>query len=105
MVTHIEPVKLEVRALKTENKALVDRVKKIATQRQGIKSCHNICATMVDEKLQVTMHCTFDDHLEVDRVHEIITQVEEEIKKEMKEVSDVVIHPEPDAEAAKNTIV
>ena len=45
--------------------------------------------------IQVSCHCTLPDDLPMARVHELITELESEFKRESPEVTRLLIHPEP----------
>ncbi|WXG46658.1 MAG: cation-efflux pump [Candidatus Atabeyarchaeum deiterrae] len=95
VTTHIEPDEQEEGALETESKGAADEIRRIAMSQRGIESCHNVFVAKVGSELHVTMHCTFDEGLTVNRVHRLISDLEKEIKSNMRDVGDVVIHPEP----------
>nr|MDO8100635.1 cation-efflux pump [Candidatus Njordarchaeota archaeon] len=95
VVTHLEPEEQKEGALKTEDEWLTNKIREIATSRKGIDSCHQVFVGKVGRELHVSMHSTFDDNLSVNQVHEVSTELEEEIKRQIKEVAEVVIHSEP----------
>lgn len=95
VITHIEPEKQQDGALKTESQPLVDRIRKLASSQKGIESCHDIFLAKVGPELHVTMHCTFNENLTVNKVHEINTSLEEAVIREVEGVADVTIHSEP----------
>jgi divalent metal cation (Fe/Co/Zn/Cd) transporter len=41
------------------------------------------------------MHCNFDERLTIDKVHGISSLLEQDIKRDLKDVADVTIHSEP----------
>jgi cation diffusion facilitator family transporter len=95
VTTHLEPEEQKLGAAEIESKTLLDRINEIAMARKGVRSCHNIYVTKTGEELHVSMHCNFDARLSVARVHEISTELEEDIKRDLKEVAAVTIHSEP----------
>jgi cation diffusion facilitator family transporter len=95
VVTHLEPEEQKEGALETKDKSLTDKIREIATSQKGLNSCHQIFAARVGKELHVSMHCTFDKNLTVNKVHEISSGLEEEIKRQVRGVTDVVIHSEP----------
>jgi divalent metal cation (Fe/Co/Zn/Cd) transporter len=47
------------------------------------------------EHIYLSCHCTLPDDLAMQRVHEIMTGLEDRFKLECPEVQRVTIHPEP----------
>ena len=47
------------------------------------------------EHIYLSCHCTLPDDLTMQRVHEVITALEDRFKLECPEVHRVTIHPEP----------
>jgi len=60
-----------------------------------ISDVHDIVVTHTGEHIALTCHCTLPDELPMQRVHEIITALEDRFKLECPEVYRVTIHPEP----------
>jgi cation diffusion facilitator family transporter len=60
-----------------------------------IADVHAISVSHTGEHISVTCHCTLPDELPMQRVHEIITALENRFKLECPEVYRVTIHPEP----------
>jgi cation diffusion facilitator family transporter len=60
-----------------------------------IVDVHAIAVTRTGDHISVSCHCTLPDELPMQRVHEIITALEDRFKLECPEVSRVTIHPEP----------
>jgi cation diffusion facilitator family transporter len=94
VVTHLEPEAQKEGALKAEDEWLTDRIREIAIRQKGLDSCHEVFVAKVGREIHVSMHCTFDENLTVNQVHEISTGLEGEIKRQMR-VADVLIHSEP----------
>jgi cation diffusion facilitator family transporter len=94
-LTHIEPEKQQNGALKREGGGLANKIREVAKTQKGVESCHDVFIAEVGKKYHVTMHCTFDERLSVERVHEISTNLEEQVIREVQDVADVVVHSEP----------
>lgn len=60
-----------------------------------ISDVHDIVVTHTGEHIALTCHCSLPDELPMNRVHEIITALEDRFKLECPEVYRVTIHPEP----------
>jgi divalent metal cation (Fe/Co/Zn/Cd) transporter len=95
VTTHLEPEEQKLGAAEIKSKTLVERIRKIALTRKGVRNCHNIYVTKTGEELHVSMHCNFNANLSVVQVHEISTDLEEDIKRHLKKVAIVTIHSEP----------
>ena len=56
---------------------------------------HEIIVGRTAEHLNLSCHCTLPDDLPMQRVHLVITALEDRFKLECPEVQRVTIHPEP----------
>jgi cation diffusion facilitator family transporter len=95
VTTHLEPEEQKLGASEIESKTLIQRIRELAMVRKGVENCHDIYLTKIGEELHVSMHCNFDSRLSVVKVHEISTELEEDIKRDLKEVGVVTVHSEP----------
>ncbi len=95
VTTHLEPEERKQGALKVDSKTLVSRIGAIAVSQKGVESCHDIYVTKIGDELHVSMHCNFDESLTIDKVDDISSVLEEDIKRQLKEVVDVTVHSEP----------
>lgn len=84
----------------TESEA--DRVSRtllsVASSFPEIVDVHEILVGRMGEHIQVSCHCTLPDELTMQRVHEVITGLEDRFKLECPEVYKVLIHPEPETD-------
>ncbi len=74
-----------------EDKKIVDIVLSI----KGVKTCHKIRSRGRPDDIHVDLHVQVNPDMHVDRAHKISYDIEEEIKKNIPEVTDVVVHIEP----------
>jgi cation diffusion facilitator family transporter len=95
VTSHLEPEEQKQGATHIQSRILLERIKKIVMARKGIENCHSIYVMKTGEELHVSMHCNFDARLSVAKVHEISTDLEEDIKRDLREVASVTIHSEP----------
>jgi cation diffusion facilitator family transporter len=98
VLTHIEsePATIE----QPEEMVEEDRKIEIALRDTGrlfpeIVDVHEILVGRAGEHISVSCHCTLPDDLTMQRVHEVITSLEDRFKLECPEVYRVTIHPEP----------
>ena len=99
IITHIEPEAAQVSAAnRLEARRVAERVEQIARQLPEMIDCHDIELRRSRGHLALSCHCSFPDSLAVGRVHELLTQLENDIKRGLPQVSRVTIHPEPSSD-------
>jgi cation diffusion facilitator family transporter len=98
VLTHIEsePATIE----QPEEMVEVDRkieyaLRATARLFKEIVDVHEIAVGRTVDHISLTCHCTLPDELPMQRVHEVITALEDRFKLECPEVYRVTIHPEP----------
>jgi cation diffusion facilitator family transporter len=98
VLTHIEsePATIE----QPEEMEVADRGFEAALRRAArtlpeIVDVHEITVVHAGDHIDVSCHCTLPDRLTMQRVHEVITALEDRFKLECPEVARVTIHPEP----------
>lgn len=98
VLTHIEsePATIE----QPEDAVVEDRRIEVALRAAAgtfseIEDVHEITVRRAGDHIDLSCHCTLPDHLTMQRVHEVITALEDRLKLECPEVSRVTIHPEP----------
>ncbi|WP_263353710.1 cation-efflux pump [Acidicapsa acidisoli] len=111
VLTHIEsePATIE-RTLKVSGKAAGDgqveseterirrNLRSVAADFSEVVDVHEILVGRTGEHIHVSCHCTLPDELTMQRVHEVITALEDRLKLECPEVYKVLIHPEPETD-------
>ncbi|MGH9487078.1 MAG: cation diffusion facilitator family transporter [Terriglobales bacterium] len=96
IVTHIEPEADRISAARgLESQPLVAQVQRLAAQIPGLLDCHDLQLRRSGGHLVLSCHCSFADTLPVAQVHERVTQLEAEIKRNLPQLFRVTIHPEP----------
>jgi cation diffusion facilitator family transporter len=98
VLTHIEsePATIE----QPEDEVVEDRRIEVALRAAArhfseILDVHEITVRHAQDHIDLSCHCTLPDNLSMQRVHEVITGLEDRFKIECPEVSRVTIHPEP----------
>ncbi len=71
-------------------------VTRVAKSIKGVKDVHNVRIHYVGPTATVTLHLNIDKRKRFSEVHEIATEVERKIKKEIESVRYVIVHCEPD---------
>jgi cation diffusion facilitator family transporter len=75
---------------------MVQRIISIAKSHRGVVDCKDITVMEIDGKYKVTMNCLLDKSLTLSEAHEIATTIENQIYLDIKEVSKVIVHAEPE---------
>lgn len=97
VLTHIEnePATIEQPEILERDRSIEKHLKHAASFFSPIVDIHEVVTGRIGDKLQVSCHCTLPDDMPMQRVHEIITGLEDRFKLECPEVYRVLIHPEP----------
>ncbi len=98
VLTHIEsePATIEQPEEElVEDRRLEQALRSAAALFPEIADVHAITVGRTGEHISVTCHCTLPDELAMNRVHEIITALEDRFKLECPTVYRITIHPEP----------
>lgn len=62
----------------------------------GVRGCHDIRTRGTGHIVYLDLHVLVEPHLSVDKAHDIAEVVEAKIKETFPEVTDIVVHIEPD---------
>jgi cation diffusion facilitator family transporter len=98
VLTHIEsePATIEQPEEMVEEDRKIEVVlRETAKLFPEIVDVHEILVGRAGEHISLSCHCTLPDDLTMQRVHEVITSLEDRFKLECPEVYRVTIHPEP----------
>lgn len=97
VLTHIEsePATIERPQSVERDRNLERQLRRAASQLPEILDIHEVLTGRMGDKLQLSCHCTLPDELPMQRVHEVITELEDRFKVDCPEVHRVLIHPEP----------
>ncbi len=60
------------------------------------ETCHNFTLLEKEGSYNLAFHCRLKKDLDVKKAHSIITKIEDDIKKKFKNISEIVIHVEPE---------
>jgi cation diffusion facilitator family transporter len=104
VLTHIEsePGTIEQPEVSlVEDRRLEQALRSAASAFPEIADVHAIMVGRMGEHISVACHCTLPDELPMNRVHEVITALEDRFKLECPEVYRVTIHPEPVTDNAR----
>ena len=97
VLTHIEsePATIERPVTIERDRQIEANLRSAAAHFPEVLDIHEIAIGRVGEHTQLSCHCTLPDELEMQRVHEVITALEDQIKLESPDIYRVLIHPEP----------
>lgn len=98
ILTHIEsePATIELpEEIVEEDRRIEKTLRATAANYREIVDVHQIKVGRSAEHITLSCHCTLPDELAMQRVHEIITSLEDRFKLQCPEVHRVTIHPEP----------
>jgi cation diffusion facilitator family transporter len=73
----------------------VKRITDIVLAIEGVKTCHKVRTRGRPDDIYVDLHVHVHPEMHIDRAHKISFLIEEAIKKNIPEVTDVVVHMEP----------
>jgi cation diffusion facilitator family transporter len=98
ILTHIEsePATIEQpEEVVVEDRRIEMALRAAAAGLPEVVDVHEIVVRHAGDHVDLSCHCTLPDHLTMQRVHQVITALEDRFKMECPEVSKVTIHPEP----------
>jgi divalent metal cation (Fe/Co/Zn/Cd) transporter len=98
ILTHIEsePATIELpEEIVEEDRRIEKTLRATAANYDEIIDVHQIKVGRTAEHVTLSCHCTLPDKLTMQRVHELITSLEDRFKLQCPEVHRVTIHPEP----------
>lgn len=97
VLTHIEsePATIEHPQRVAKDRVIEEHLRHAASLLPEIIDIHEVVVSRMGDKVQVSCHCTLPDAMEMQRVHEVISALEDHFKMECPEVHRVLVHPEP----------
>jgi cation diffusion facilitator family transporter len=97
ILTHIEsePATIERPESLDRDRQLEVRLRRAAQAFPEILDIHEVLVSRINDRIQVSCHCTLPDALPMAEVHAVITALENTFKQDCPEVTRLFIHPEP----------
>lgn len=74
----------------------VKRIVDIVLSIEGVKTCHKIRTRGRPDDVYIDLHVQVNPGMHIDKAHKISYLLEEALKKNIPEVTDVVVHMEPE---------
>jgi cation diffusion facilitator family transporter len=78
----------------------IGKIEDIVLSVKGVRACHKIRSRGRKDDVNLDLRVHLDPDLPLERAHQISHEIERAIKAGFPEVSDVIIHVEPEARAA-----
>ena len=99
---HIEPMHKKVASAQDAPRIQADTeraLREVVRSTPGVIDCHSIDAHRVGSEVVVTVHCTLQPGLSVERAHDITERLELKLRERVQRNIRVNIHAEPEAHA------
>lgn len=99
---HIEPMRKKVVSAQDAPRIQADTeraLREVVRGTPGVIDCHSIDAHRVGSEVVVTVHCTLQPGLSVERAHDITERLELKLRERVQRNIRVNIHAEPEAHA------
>jgi len=91
---HLEPFVQIPENLNLEDKVTEEKIKIMLEKYLEIKKIGRIISLNFENILKIDIDCSFDKELSIEKVHDLTSEIEHEIRAEIKN-SVITIHPEP----------
>ena len=98
VLTHIEsePATIEQPEEIVESDRKIEQCLRVAARElPEVMDVHQITVRRSGEHIDLSCHCTLPDDMNLQRVHQVITDLEDRFKLACPEIQRVTIHPEP----------
>lgn len=73
----------------------VKKIEDIVLGIKGVKTCHKIRTRGRPDDIHVDLHVQVHPDMHIDRAHKISYEIEGALKKDIPEITDVIVHMEP----------
>ncbi|MDI6758451.1 MAG: cation diffusion facilitator family transporter [Candidatus Omnitrophota bacterium] len=73
----------------------IKKIEDVVLGVKGVKACHKIRTRGRPDDICVDLHVQVSGNMHIDNAHKISYAIEEAIKKDIPEITDVVVHMEP----------
>lgn len=72
-----------------------NRIKEIVLKVKGVRACHKIRSRGRIDDVHIDLHVQVNPDMHIDNAHQISYRIEEAIKTSIPEITDIVVHMEP----------
>ena len=73
----------------------IERISGIVLGIEGVEACHKIRTRGRPDDIHVDLHVQVKPNMHIDKAHKVCYAIEEAIKKNLPEITDVIVHMEP----------
>ncbi|MBM3136182.1 MAG: hypothetical protein FJZ89_13065, partial [Chloroflexi bacterium] len=80
---------------------IVEQVRQATEEEVGLKHPHRIIVRRVNGDLAISLHCTVDEKLSIEAVHDATSALEAHLREQIPHLDRVLIHVEPMDKAPK----
>lgn len=81
--------------LSDQSLADAEKIKKTVEGISGVKSCHQIRTRGDESHIFLDIHIIVDPDISLEKAHEICHSVSDAVQKNIDEIKDITVHPEP----------
>lgn len=74
---------------------MVEQIRRIAEDQDGVTECHNVRLRQVHDALYVSLHCVCPGELSMEEAHRCSAQLEGRLRRAFPQVAHVLVHTEP----------
>ena len=71
------------------------KVAELVKNIKGVKRCHNIRTRGRADDVHIDLHVSVDNNMRVDKAHGLSHHIQDEVKRQIPGVTDVIVHIEP----------
>lgn len=91
----VEILKESSRVLSDGVAIRIDEIERVVLSIKGIKKCHQIRSRGRPDDIHIDLHVLVDPDMHVHKAHHLSYAIENKIKRDIRGVTDVVVHMEP----------
>jgi len=94
ITVHLEPFVAIPQKLKVGGKTIEEKIGSLLEEYSEIKKIGRVVILQYKNIQKIDIDCSFDGNLSIEKVHDLITQIERKIRSQFKN-GIITIHPEP----------
>lgn len=91
----VEILKESSRVLSDGVAIRIDEIERVVLSIKGVKKCHQIRSRGRPDDIHIDLHVLVDPDMHVHKAHHLSYAIENKIKRDIRGVTDVVVHMEP----------
>ena len=91
---HLEPHVSIPKILPIEDLTIEEQITKIIKEYSSVRKIGRVITLQLQDIFKIDIDCSFDGTLSIERVHDIVSEIEHKIRTQIKNAI-VTIHPEP----------